>query len=109
LIIQTIVLLIGEDEVVILNIEQRCCVAGTEDRTTTLACELASEGIVLYTLDYQEHIAFDTLFLLKSHIGPTQGVDILLNALFEGVENLLVGTLYLIRIDADSTSELLSP
>jgi hypothetical protein len=106
--IQSVVLLISENEVVVLDIESRSGVSGAKDRSTTLACELACEDIVLHTLDHQQHIALNTLFLLKGHISPTQGVDIFLDALSEGVEHLLVAARNLVRIDGDGTLELLS-
>jgi hypothetical protein len=109
LIIQTIELLVAEYEVIVFDIEQWTRVTGAPYRTATLTGELTIVHIILYAFYNQQHAAINAFFFLKGHIGPTQGVNILLNALFEGVKHLFVGTLYLIRIDSDSTSEFLCP
>ena len=108
LIIKSIELLIGEYKMVVFDIEQRCTICGTIYRTSALASELASKDIVNYTFDNEEHIAFDAFFLLESEIGPSQRVDILFDALFEGGEQIFVASLNLVGVDGDVAFQFLS-
>jgi hypothetical protein len=108
LIIKSIELLIGEYKMVVFDVEQRCTICGTIYRTTALASELAGEDTIGYTLDYEEHVAFDAFFLLESEIGPSQRVDILFDALFEGGEQFFVASLNLVGVYGDVAFQFLS-
>ena len=107
LVVQAIVLLITETEAIVLKIEQWRRIRGTKDRTTALANEVTNEHIILYALDNQHHIALNTLTLLVGEFGPFGIVDKILNRLLEGVEDGLVATLNLVRIDGNRTFDLL--
>lgn len=84
--VQPVVLLVAEDELIVLEVERRTAIASAIYRSAALAGELTAEYIILYSLDHEQHTTFNSLFLLVCHIGPAKGVDILLDALLQGVE-----------------------
>ena len=105
--IHTVVFLIRKSKGIILKVQYGCRVAGTKHRTTALTGEVAFEDIVLYALHDNHHATLYSLLVLKGQVCPLGGVDKLLNWLLEGVEHLLVGTLYLVRIDSNGAFQLL--
>ena len=105
--IHAVILLIGEAEGIILEIQYGASVGSSEYRAAALASKVAFEDIVFHTFDNEHHATFDAFFFLVREVCPFGSIDKLFDGLFECVEHLFIRALYLVRIDCDSALEFL--
>ena len=103
----TVELLIGEVERVVLEVQNRRRVSCAVYRATTLQRHLAVVRIAVYRFDDNQHAALDLLLFGIRHIGPAVLIHVFLNRCLERLIHLFVRTLNLVRVNRHGAVDLL--